>query len=105
MAFWYKLARHYRDNDSVIFGILNEPNTMSTESDANASVQAKRDTGATNLIWYYGMHGEARQAGGRNGMARPMSLQCFASKFLAIPMLMKSIDIWIAMDRAAMLPV
>ncbi len=51
--FWSRLAGHYRGNDRVIFGLMNEPNTMPTElwlGDANAAIQAIRDTGATNLI-------------------------------------------------------
>jgi endoglucanase len=51
--FWGKLADRYRTNDHVIFGIMNEPNTMSTEvwlADANAAIAAIRDTGARNLI-------------------------------------------------------
>jgi endoglucanase len=51
--FWSKLANHYRSNSRVIFGLMNEPNDMTTElwvSDANAAIQAIRLTGATNLI-------------------------------------------------------
>ena len=51
--FWSRLAGRYRSNNRVIFGLMNEPNTMSTElwvSDANAAIQAIRATGATNLI-------------------------------------------------------
>lgn len=25
------LAEHYKDNDAVIFGLMNQPNTMATE--------------------------------------------------------------------------
>jgi endoglucanase len=51
--FWSKLASHYQDNPRVIFGLVNEPNTMSTElwrDDANAAIATIRATGATNLI-------------------------------------------------------
>ncbi len=51
--FWSRLAGHYRANERVIFGLMNEPNTMRTElwlDDANAAIQAIRDTGAANLI-------------------------------------------------------
>jgi len=51
--FWSKLATHFKDNPRVLFGLMNEPNTMSTElwlADANAAIAAIRATGATNLI-------------------------------------------------------
>ena len=50
---WGKLAAHYKDNPRVIFGLMNEPNTMPTElwlSDANAAIAAIRQTGAANLL-------------------------------------------------------
>ncbi len=37
--FWGKVATHYMSNQNVIFGLMNEPNTMATElwrDDANA---------------------------------------------------------------------
>lgn len=51
--FWIKLANQFKSNDRVIFGLMNEPNSMSTElwrDDANRAIQAIRGTGATNLI-------------------------------------------------------
>ncbi len=51
--FWSRLATHYMDNPLVIFGLMNEPHTMSSElwrDDANAAIAAIRATGATNLI-------------------------------------------------------
>jgi endoglucanase len=51
--FWSRLAQHYKDNRQVFFGLMNEPNTMSTElwrDDANAAIAAIRAAGATNLI-------------------------------------------------------
>jgi endoglucanase len=51
--FWSRLADAYKGNAFVIFGLMNEPNTMPTEqwvSAANAAAAAIRDTGATNLI-------------------------------------------------------
>lgn len=51
--FWRKLATEFKDNDHVIFGLMNEPNGMTTElwlNDANAAIAAIRRTGATNLI-------------------------------------------------------
>jgi endoglucanase len=51
--FWSKLADHYRTNDLVIFGLMNEPHDMQTElwlQDANAAIASIRATGASNLI-------------------------------------------------------
>ncbi len=51
--FWSKLASLYKSNSQVIFGLMNEPNSMPTEvwrDDANAAIQAIRNTGASNLI-------------------------------------------------------
>lgn len=51
--FWSRLAERYRGNDRVVFGLMNEPHSMSTElwrDNANAAIQAIRATGATNLI-------------------------------------------------------
>ena len=51
--FWSKLAQRYKNNPRVIFGLMNEPHSMSTElwrDDANEAIKAIRATGATNLI-------------------------------------------------------
>jgi endoglucanase len=51
--FWEKLAAEFKDNPNVIFGLMNEPHNMTTESwleAANAAIAAIRSTGATNLI-------------------------------------------------------
>jgi endoglucanase len=51
--FWTRLANEYKDNDHVIFGLMNEPNSMPTEQwrdAANSAITAIRDTGAANLI-------------------------------------------------------
>ena len=51
--FWSKLATHYKGNSKVVFGLMNEPNTMPTEqlvNSSNIAIQAIRNTGATNLI-------------------------------------------------------
>lgn len=51
--FWSRLADEYKDNAFVIFGLMNEPNSMPTEQwldGANAAAAAIRTTGATNLI-------------------------------------------------------
>ncbi|MBM6593250.1 glycoside hydrolase family 5 protein [Microvirga pudoricolor] len=51
--FWRVLALRYKDNDKVIFGLMNEPHGISA-SDwreiAEVSITAIRDTGAKNLI-------------------------------------------------------
>jgi endoglucanase len=50
---WGKLARQYAADPRVIFGLMNEPNSMPTElwlGDANAAISAIRAAGATNLI-------------------------------------------------------
>ncbi|HEY3699403.1 MAG TPA: glycoside hydrolase family 5 protein [Spongiibacteraceae bacterium] len=51
--FWQKLAAHYRDNDHVIFGLMNEPHGISSENwlgAANAAITAIRQQKANNLI-------------------------------------------------------
>ena len=51
--FWAALALRYMNNPLVVFGIMNEPNSMTSElwvSDANAAIAAIRATGAKNLL-------------------------------------------------------
>jgi len=51
--FWQRLALQFKDNPRILFGLMNEPNTMPTEtwvSAANAGIAAIRGTGATNVI-------------------------------------------------------
>ena len=51
--FWTRLSNEFKTNERVIFGLMNEPNTMPTEQwrdAANAAISAIRNTGATNLI-------------------------------------------------------
>lgn len=51
--FWRRLASQYRDNDHVIFGLMNEPHGVKSEdwlASANAAITAIRSTGAKNLI-------------------------------------------------------
>jgi endoglucanase len=74
MDFWSKLANHYRNNDHVIFGLMNEPNSMSTEvwvSDANAAIQAIRATGATNLILVPGNAWDGASSWGQDWYGTP----------------------------------
>jgi endoglucanase len=50
---WSRLADIYKDNNRVVFGLMNEPNTMPTEQwrdAANSAIAAIRNAGATNLI-------------------------------------------------------
>ena len=51
--FWAKLAQHYQNVPQVVFGLVNEPNTMPTEqwlTAANTAIAAIRATGSTHLI-------------------------------------------------------
>ena len=51
--FWSRLAAQYKGNPRVIFGLMNEPNTMPTEqwvAAANAAIAAIRSVGAQNWI-------------------------------------------------------
>jgi endoglucanase len=51
--FWQRLAAQYKNNSHVIFGLMNEPNSMPTEQwrdAAQAAINAIRTEGATNLI-------------------------------------------------------
>jgi endoglucanase len=50
---WGRIASHYKGNSRVIFGLMNEPNTMSTAQlvvSQNAAIVAIRNAGADNLI-------------------------------------------------------
>ncbi len=55
-SLWSGLATTFKDNDHVVFGLMNEPRgggTISTEawlSDAQDAMNAIRATGATNLV-------------------------------------------------------
>jgi endoglucanase len=55
--FWAKLAATFASNPHVVFGLMNEPNTMPTElwlADANAAIAAIRQGGARNVIFVPG---------------------------------------------------
>jgi endoglucanase len=50
---WRRLGQRYKDNAAVIFGLMNEPNGLPTETwleAANGAIAAIRETGAKNLI-------------------------------------------------------
>lgn len=51
--FWQRLALQFKNNPRVLFGLMNEPNSMPTETwvaAANAAIAAIRATGATQVI-------------------------------------------------------
>jgi endoglucanase len=51
--FWTRVADVFKDNDKVIFGLVNEPNSMPTEqwgTAAQGAINAIRATGAENMI-------------------------------------------------------
>ena len=51
--FWGRLATVYKNNPAVLFGLMNEPSEMSTETwvaAANAAIVAIRNVGANNVI-------------------------------------------------------
>ena len=51
--FWRRLATLYKSNPLVMFGLMNEPNTMPTETwvaAANVAIVAVRSAGASNFI-------------------------------------------------------
>lgn len=51
--FWGKLAAEFKDDDSVIFGLMNEPNGIDAKAwayAAQAGLDAIRATGARNLV-------------------------------------------------------
>ena len=50
---WRKLAERYKNNDNVVFGLMNEPNGLPTETwleAANIAIAEIRHAGARNLI-------------------------------------------------------
>ena len=51
--FWKRMATLYKDDDAVIFGLMNEPKEMKSEQwrdAANEAIVAIRKTGAKNLV-------------------------------------------------------
>jgi endoglucanase len=51
--FWGRVADHYKENDRVVFNLMNEPNTMQTADlvvAENAAIAAIREAGAENLV-------------------------------------------------------
>lgn len=68
---WMLLARHYRDQPHVVFGIMNEPNKQTADEwavAARAALKSIRDTGATQPVLvpgtlFSGMHSWNNKAG------------------------------------------
>jgi endoglucanase len=55
--FWGKLATHYKDNDRVIFGLMNEAQglpAMQWVEDINSALKSIRDANAANLVLIQG---------------------------------------------------
>ena len=51
--FWSRMARLFKDNNKVVFGLMNEPHDMPTEqwlASANAALAAIRAAGAGNVV-------------------------------------------------------
>lgn len=71
---WTRLANEFRDNPQVIFGLMNEPHSMSTEvwlSAANAAIAAIRATGAQQLILVPGNAWTGAHSWGQNWYGTP----------------------------------
>lgn len=50
---WRRIAERYKDNGTIVFGLMNEPNGLTTETwleAANLAIAAIRQVGAKNLI-------------------------------------------------------
>jgi endoglucanase len=72
--FWSKLATHYKSNEKVIFGLMNEPHGLPADdwrNAAEASLNAIRATGAQNVVLvpgtaWTGAHSWLAGKGGRS---------------------------------------
>jgi endoglucanase len=68
-AWWdfnYRLAQRYKDNDLVIFGIMNEPNTMPTELWIEVANEGTfQETKSRNDLFFQGIDA-IRSAGAEN---------------------------------------
>jgi endoglucanase len=56
---WSRLASQYKNNDQVIFNLMNEPNSIAAQTwvDAsNAAISAIRNAGASNLVLVPGVN-------------------------------------------------
>jgi endoglucanase len=74
--FWDRLAVEFKNDEQVWFGLVNEPNNMSTQlwfEDADAAIAAIRATGAKNMILVPGNHWSGAHSwtgGGENSNAK-----------------------------------
>ena len=74
--FWAKLAAPFASNPLVVFGLMNEPNSMATElwlRDANAAIAAIRATGANNVITVPGNNWTGAHSWSESGYGTPNS--------------------------------
>lgn len=79
-SFWAVLAESFKDNDRVVFGLMNEPNRIHAEDwrdAAQAAISAIRATGARNLIlvpgaYWSGAHSWTKM---RNGSSNALALR------------------------------
>ncbi len=58
-SFWLELAAHFKDEPSVVFGLMNEPHDIPSDAwlnAANAAIEAIRNTGAQQLVLVPGNH-------------------------------------------------
>ena len=70
---WRRLGERYKDNENVIFGLMNEPHGLPTETwleAANVAIAEIRKTGAKNSSLYQAMAGRPRGLG-RGTTGRP----------------------------------
>src|SRR5690606_35093857 len=57
--FWTRVATEFKEDEAVVFGLMNEPHDMPTADwveAANAAIAAIRETGAEQLILVPGNH-------------------------------------------------
>jgi endoglucanase len=62
---WRRAASLFKDKGRVLFGLMNEPHNMSTETwvqAANSAIRSIRNTGAENLILVPGNHWSSAKA-------------------------------------------
>lgn len=73
---WGRIAERYKDSESVVFGLMNEPNNLPTETwleAANIAIAAIRRTGAKNLILVPGVGWSSARSWGGGGYGTPNS--------------------------------
>ena len=73
---WGRIAARYKDNEAVVFGLMNEPNNLPTETwleAANIAVAEIRRTGAKNLVLVPGVGWSSARSWGGGGYGTPNS--------------------------------